>query len=128
VATGGAPDRSGRSVVLRDGSLANLRPIRPGDEDRIRAFFHRLSPRTVYLRFHQVLKEMSTEDVHRFCNVDCDNSFALVATVVSAGEEKILAVGRYARLPGTNTLRLPLQSRIPIRGRGWGNIRCTTWQ
>ena len=38
-------------VVLRDGSTAHLRPIRPDDADRLRDFHGALSPETVYFRF-----------------------------------------------------------------------------
>ncbi len=120
MASDGASGRFKRSVVLRDGSSTDLRPIRPDDESRILAFFRRLSPRTVYLRFHQVLKEMSTEDARRFCAVDYDNSFALVATVASDGEEKIIAVGRYARSPGTNTAEIAFAVEDPYQGKGLG--------
>ena len=120
VASGGDLDRFKRSVVLRDGSSANLRPIRRDDEDRMLALFYRFSPRTVYLRFHHVLKEMSREDVRRICTVDCDNSFALVATVASDGEEKIIAVGRYARLPGSSTAEIAFAVEDPYQGKGLG--------
>ena len=120
VASGGDLDRFKRSVVLRDGSSANLRPIRRDDEDRMLALFYRFSPRTVYLRFHQVLKEMSREDVRRFCTVDYDSSFALVATIDSGGGEKIIAVGRYARLPGQDTAEIAFVVEDPYQGRGVG--------
>ncbi len=107
-------------VPLRDGSLVNLRPIRRDDEDRMLALFYRFSPRTVYLRFHQVLKEMSREDVRRFCTVDYDSSFALVATIDSGGGEKIIAVGRYARLPGQDTAEIAFVVEDPYQGRGVG--------
>ncbi len=84
------------------------------------ALFYRFSPRTVYLRFHQVLKEMSTEDVRRFCTVDYDSTFALVATVFSGGEEKIIAVGRYARLPGSDTAEIAFVVEDPYQGKGLG--------
>jgi RimJ/RimL family protein N-acetyltransferase len=120
VASDGTPDGFKLSVVLKDGSLANLRPTHPDDEDGILALFYRFTPRTVYLRFHHVLKEMSREDVRRICTVDYDNSFALVATVVSDGEEKIIAVGRYARLPGTNTAEIAFAVEDPYQGKGLG--------
>jgi RimJ/RimL family protein N-acetyltransferase len=116
----GGPGRLRRLVVLRDGSPVNLRPIRPDDEDRMLALFYRFSPRTVYLRFHQVLKEMSREDVRRFCTVDYDSSFALVATVGSGAEEKIIAVGRYARLPRQDTAEVAFVVEDPYQGRGLG--------
>jgi len=84
------------------------------------ALFYRFSPRTVYLRFHQVLKEMSREDVRRFCTVDYNSSFALVATVDLGGEEKIIAVGRYARLPGQDTAEIAFVVDDPYQGRGVG--------
>ena len=120
VDSGGQPDRFKRSVVLRDGSSVNLRPIRRDDEDRMLALFSRFSPGTVYLRFHQVLKEMSREDVRRFCTVDYDSTFALVATIDSSGEEGIIAVGRYARLPGRDIAEVAFVVEDPYQGRGVG--------
>jgi RimJ/RimL family protein N-acetyltransferase len=108
------------SVLLRDGLPVNLRPIRLDDEDRMLALFYRFSPRTVYLRFHQVLKEMSREDVRRFCTVDYDGTFALVATIDAGGEEKIIAVGRYARLPKRNVAEIAFVVEDSYQGKGLG--------
>lgn len=88
-----------RVVILRDGSTLLLRPIQQEDEERLLALFYRLSRRAVYFRFHHVLTHMSQEEARRFCTVDYDNAFALVATTGSGKEEKIIAVGRYNRLP-----------------------------
>ena len=120
VASGGQSDRYKVSVLLRDGSSVYFRPIRRDDEDGMLALFYRFSPRTVYLRFHQVLKEMSRDDVRRFCTVDYDSSFALVATIDSGGGEKIIAVGRYARLPGQDTAEIAFVVEDPYQGRGVG--------
>ena len=92
-------ERYKTAVILKDGSTLHLRPIRREDEERLLALFHRLSHHTVYLRFHHVLTQMSKEEVIRFCTVDYDDSFALVATMGEDIEEKIIAVGRYHRLP-----------------------------
>lgn len=116
----GNPAKFRKPVVLRDGSPVDLRPIRPDDEDRMLALFYRFSPRTVYLRFHQVLKEMSREDVRRFCTVDYDGSFALVATIGSGGQEKIIAVGRYARFPGQDAAEIAFVVEDPYQGKGLG--------
>ncbi len=40
-------DRYYRTVALKDGSVLHLRPILPDDEDRLMAFFLRLSGRTI---------------------------------------------------------------------------------
>lgn len=116
------PGQFRNSFVLRDGSPVNIRPIRPDDEDRMLALFYRFSPRTVYLRFHQVLKDMSRQDVRGFCTVDYDNTFALVATIVSASEEKIIAVGRYARLPRRDAAEIAFVVEDPYQGKGLGTI------
>jgi RimJ/RimL family protein N-acetyltransferase len=116
----GSPGKLQSSLTLRDGALVHVRPIRLDDEDHMLALFYRFSPRTVYLRFHQVLKEMSREDVRRFCTVDYDSTFALVATIVSGDEEKIIAVGRYARLPGSDTAEIAFVVDDPYQGKGLG--------
>jgi len=81
-------------VVLRDGSLAHVRPILPTDADRLRRFHAGQSAESIYLRFFAPLKSLSDKDVARFTQVDYDWRVALVATV--GGE--IIGVARYDRL------------------------------
>jgi RimJ/RimL family protein N-acetyltransferase len=106
------------SVVLRDGSVLRLRPIRPDDQEKMLALFYRLSMHTVYLRFHHVLKHMSEEEVGRFCTVDYDDSFALVGTVGEDDEEKIVAVGRYARIGTSDRAEVAFVVEDSYQGKG----------
>jgi len=108
------------AVILRDGSTLHLRPIQREDEDKMLALFYRLSPHTIYLRFHHVLKQMSREEVRRFCTVDYDNTFALVATIGEDVEEKIIAVGRYYRLPRRYTAEVAFVVEDAYQGKGIG--------
>jgi len=108
------------AVILRDGSTLHLRPIQREDEERMLALFYRLSPQAVYFRFHHVLTQMSREEVRRFCAVDYDNSFALVATIGEDAEEKIIAVGRYARLPKGDTAEVAFVVEDAYQGKGIG--------
>ncbi len=85
-------------VLLKDGSTVRLRPIRPDDDEAMIAAFYRLGERTVYLRFHHVVKRMTKDEVQRYTHVDYENTFALVATVGEHPEEQIIAVGQYVRL------------------------------
>ncbi|MCJ7831659.1 MAG: GNAT family N-acetyltransferase, partial [Dehalococcoidia bacterium] len=85
-------------VPLRDGSTVHLRPIRPDDDGMMIALFNRFSPRTIYLRFHHVIGEMTKEEVQRYTRIDYQDTFALVATLGEPPDERIIAVGRYARL------------------------------
>ncbi|MEU0571267.1 bifunctional GNAT family N-acetyltransferase/acetate--CoA ligase family protein [Nonomuraea sp. NPDC005983] len=84
-------------VVLADGGTAHVRPIRPADADRLRAFYSRLSPETIYFRFFGPHPRLSDREVERFTNVDYVNRVALIATI---GAEMV-AVIRYDRVePG----------------------------
>ncbi|MEV4394319.1 bifunctional GNAT family N-acetyltransferase/acetate--CoA ligase family protein [Nonomuraea sp. NPDC049607] len=80
-------------VVLADGGTAHVRPIRPADADRLRAFYSRLSAESIYFRFFGPRPRLSDRDVERFTNVDYDNRVALIATI---GAEMV-AVIRYDR-------------------------------
>lgn len=107
------------TVILRDGSTLHLRPIQREDEERLLALFYRLSRHTVYLRFHHVLTQMSREEVRRFCTVDYDDSFALVATMGEDIEEKIIAVGRYYRLPRRDAAEVAFVVEDAYKGKGY---------
>ena len=50
-------------VVLRDGSVAHVRPIRPEDADGIRRFHAGQSAESIYLRFFAPLQQLSDRDV-----------------------------------------------------------------
>ncbi len=108
------------AVVLRDGSTLHLRAIQPEDEGKMLALFYRLSPQSIYFRFHRLLTQMSREEVKRFCTVDYDSSFALVATVGEDMEERIIAVGRYARLPKGDTAEVAFVVEDAHQGKGIG--------
>ncbi len=106
------------TVILRDGSTLHLRPIQREDEEKLLALFYRLSRHAVYLRFHHVLTQMSKEEVQRFCDVDYHNTFALVATIGQYTEEKIIAVGRYYRLPKGDAAEVAFVVEDAYQGKG----------
>src|SRR5437868_7793903 len=80
-------------VVLTDGGTAHVRPIRPADAERLRSFYARLSPETIYFRFFSPHPRLSEREVERFTNVDYTDRVALIATL---GTEMV-AVIRYDR-------------------------------
>ncbi|MHB8086548.1 MAG: hypothetical protein ACYDHZ_12070, partial [Dehalococcoidia bacterium] len=85
------------TVALKDGSSLILRPIQLSDEEKLLGLFNRLSKQTMYLRFHHVINSITREEARRFCTVDYFNTFALVGTLGEDEDEKIIAVGHYAR-------------------------------
>ncbi len=81
-------------VVLTDGGVAHLRPIKPTDAGRLVEFYDRVSPQSKYLRFFAPYPKLSDRDVARFTQVDYVDRVALILTV----GDQMIAVGRYDRL------------------------------
>jgi acetyl coenzyme A synthetase (ADP forming)-like protein len=105
-------------VLLKDGSTVHLRPIRPDDDDMMIALFNRFSPRTIYLRFHHVIREMTKEEVQRYTRVDYRDTFALIATLGEPPDVRIIAVGRYARLANPDRAEAAFVVEDSHQGRG----------
>lgn len=82
-------------VVLRDGGIAHIRPVRPEDADGIHAMFHRMGRESVYHRFFRHKEDLSTEELTYFTTLDYRTRMAFVALVGG----NVVAVGRYDRLP-----------------------------
>ncbi|MGB6837912.1 MAG: GNAT family N-acetyltransferase [Dehalococcoidia bacterium] len=105
-------------VLLKDGSTVHLRPIRPDDDEVMIALFGRFSPQTIYFRFHHMVAQMTKEEVQRFTHVDYESTFALVATLGEPPDEKIIAVGRYARLGNSDRAEAAFVVEDSHQGRG----------
>lgn len=81
-------------VVLRDGGIAHIRPIGPGDAQRLVDFYEQVSDESKYYRFFAPYPRLSDRDVHRFTHHDYDDRVGLAATI---GDEFIATV-RYDRI------------------------------
>jgi acyl-CoA synthetase (NDP forming)/RimJ/RimL family protein N-acetyltransferase len=100
-------------VVLADGGTAHVRPIRPADADRLRAFYSRLSDESIYFRFFGPRPRLSDREVAWFTNVDYLNRVALIATI---GTEMV-AVIRYDRTaPGEGEVAFLVEDAHQGRG------------
>ena len=91
--------------TLENGLNVRIRPVRPDDGERLQKFIGRLSPQSTYLRFHQVVKELTPQEVYKFTHLDYHSYMALAAVLPNSGEpagaegsgdECIIAVARYA--------------------------------
>ncbi len=90
-ADGHAEPQWDADVLLKDGRVAQLRPIVPGDADRLVEFYSRVSDESKYLRFFTPYPTLSAKDVERFTHVDLDRRVAFVVTL----HDLIIGVGRY---------------------------------
>lgn len=84
------------SARTTDGIHYLIRPIRPDDADRERAFILSLSPESRFQRLMYTLREPSDEFVAHLVNVDHHRNMALVAVHGQGPDEKIIGVARYA--------------------------------
>ncbi|HEY5785523.1 MAG TPA: GNAT family N-acetyltransferase, partial [Microlunatus sp.] len=90
----GYPTEWEADVLLADGGVSRLRPIRPDDAELLVEFYDRVSPESKYLRFFAPYPRLSAKDVARFTQVDYIDRVALIVTL----GEQMIGVGRYDRL------------------------------
>ena len=93
----GYPRQLERELAAPDGLRLRVRPIRPDDAARLVDFHRRLSPHSVYMRFFTFHPTLTAAEVARFTTVDYVDRLALVA----AEGDRLVAVGRFDRFPGT---------------------------
>ncbi|WP_245634380.1 bifunctional acetate--CoA ligase family protein/GNAT family N-acetyltransferase [Janibacter corallicola] len=90
----GYPERAEADVVLKDGTVCRLRPIKPSDAEGIQRFHGRQSEESIYLRFFAPMRRLSERDLQRFTHVDYQARMALVATI----HDEIVGIGRYDQI------------------------------
>jgi len=78
-------------VLLKDGRVAQLRPITPDDADLLVEFYSRVSEESKYYRFFAPYPNLSDRDIKRFTHVDHHRRVAFVVTV----HGDIIGVGRF---------------------------------
>lgn len=113
----GYPVQWEADVVLRDGSVAHLRPITPSDVEAVHRFHAGQSAESIYMRFFAPLRQLSDRDVTRFTNVDYHDRVALVATV----RGDIIGIGRYDRITPTSA-EVAFNISDNYQGRGIGSV------
>jgi hypothetical protein len=63
-----------------------IRPIRPAVAAEHNAFFHRLSPKDIRLRFFATVRELTPAQLDKFTRLDYDRDMALIAIRKETGE------------------------------------------
>jgi acyl-CoA synthetase (NDP forming)/RimJ/RimL family protein N-acetyltransferase len=104
-------------VVLADGGVAHLRPIRPDDAEAVVDFHRRQSPESLYYRYFSPKPELTTAEVEHLTNPDEDG----LAFVAFDGDV-LIGIGRYDRLRGGQEAEVAFQADEAHRGRGLATI------
>ncbi len=84
-----------RGVVLRDGHRYVLRPLRPGDEQRLQAFFYTHDEETIQRRYGFAVTRMSQQRAFESACVDQTHDLALGLFGMEQARPVIRAVARY---------------------------------
>ena len=113
-----AEEESG-SVELLDGTHVTYRAIVPDNAAALQRFHHRLSERSIYLRFFAAKPELSDKKAGYFTNVDGVNRFALVALDPEHPEE-IIAVVSFDREGNTDRAEYAAAVEDRWQGKGLG--------
>jgi acyl-CoA hydrolase/RimJ/RimL family protein N-acetyltransferase len=93
------PEHLARTETLKDNLKVHFRPIKPSDEDGMRRLFYRFSDQAVYYRYFCRIKAMPHGKMQEYVNVDYRRTMSIVGVVQEEGVERIIAEGRYVRLP-----------------------------
>ena len=117
----GAPlaEEDSGSVELSDGSHVAYRAIAPDNAAALQRFHHRLSERSIYLRFFAAKPELSDREAGYFTNVDRINRFALVALDPERPEE-IIGVVSFDREGTTERAEYAAEVEDGWQGKGLG--------
>ncbi len=88
------PEEFVAEQVLKDGTPAIFRPIKPEDEPMWHELVASCSTETIRFRFAYLFKQTTHEMASRYCFIDYDREIAIVAEVEDSGQRKLIGVGR----------------------------------
>jgi len=114
------PDELRKRVVLKDGTVVLLRPIKPSDATLRQHLFYALSKESVETGFLGPLKAMPMKGVWPHVVVDYENEMPIVAMIEEEGVETMIGIGSYVRIPGMNTAEVSFLVRDDWQNRGLG--------
>ena len=105
-------------IETMTGVTVHLRPIRPDDNSYLNEFHEHLSPQSVYRRFFFAHPRLSPAETEKFTHVDYADRLALVAE----HGDRLVAVGRYERIPGTADAEVAFIVADDFQHQGIGTI------
>ncbi len=104
------------------GDVVTIRPIRITDTEMEAAFIRGLSPQSKRYRFLGGVKELSTGEVSRLCDVDGRHSMAFVATIRHDGRETEIGVSRYAPNSSSDVREIAVTVADDWQRKGLGTL------
>src|ERR1700704_6217197 len=96
-------------------------PLGPSDGDALRRLFYRLSPTTVYRRFHGPIVRPEQAQPDRLLDIDHHDREAVVAVL----DGEILGVARYVRRAGTDSAEVAVVVADSWQRQGLATRMCS---
>ncbi|MAT61154.1 MAG: GNAT family N-acetyltransferase [Micrococcales bacterium] len=104
-------------VVLSDGSVCQIRAVRPDDGELLKQFHSQLSEKTIYYRYFSPYDDLLQKDIERLIAADHYDRVGIIANVGG----QIIGVGQYDRV-SDNDGEIAFMVRDDYQGRGVGSI------
>ena len=112
-------------AILAAPGEVHVRFLTPADGELLVDLMTRLSPESLYRRFHLADAEMTREEAYEllpaFLAVDGRDHVALLATVVEDGVEQAIGVARFKRDPGNPDAEAAVVVRDDWQRQGVGS-------
>ena len=110
-----SPRHREADVVLRDGSTVHVQPVRAEDAPAVRAFFERLSPGSIALRFFCGFPDLDRA-VRWATEVDDQHRYGLIAT--SGADGRVVAHAGWEREPDRPEVTFAIADAMQHNGLG----------
>ena len=105
-------------VVERDGRVVSIRVATPRDQGKLREMFSRLSPETIYRRFHIPYRRVPERMLDLMLDVDHHAGKSLLAVV----EREIIGHAMYVRLGDSSEAEMAIIVEDGWQSKGVGKL------
>jgi acyl-CoA hydrolase/GNAT superfamily N-acetyltransferase len=112
------PSEISATHVFKGDLKVRFRPIKPSDEEGMRHLYYRFSEETLYYRYFDSAMSMPHAKMQEYVNVDWSKDMSIVGLMGEEGRGRIIAEGRYLRIPGSAFAELVFLVDESFHGRG----------
>ena len=105
-------------VVERDGRVVSIRVATPRDKGKLREMFSRLSPETIYRRFHIPYRQVPEQMLDLMLDVDQHAGESLLAVA----EREIIGHAMYVRLGDSSEAEMAIVVEDGWQSKGVGKL------
>ncbi|MHC5110899.1 MAG: GNAT family N-acetyltransferase [Planctomycetota bacterium] len=115
-----------RTIGLKDGSQAFLRPLKLTDESKLRDLFYHLSPESLHYRFFRQIKSMPHEKLQELLKIDYESDMGFVVLPDKSETAGMVAIAHFLRDARTNFAEAAFLVLDEWQGRGIGTTLMKT--